>query len=150
MTSLSYAPGLPDPVRHAAFYSGVSFKRAVAWLVDVALIAVISALIVPFTAFTGIFYFPLLMMVAGFLYRWGTIASGSATWGMRLMGIELRERDGGPMTGTGAFWHTAGYSLSVVMAPAQLISCVMMVALGRGQGLTDVVLGTAMINRTAR
>jgi uncharacterized RDD family membrane protein YckC len=139
--------GLPDPVTEAAFYDGVTFKRAIAWLVDVVLIAVISALVVPFTAFTALFFFPFLMLVLGFLYRWATLAGGSATWGMRLMGIEIRERDGQRLTGTTALLHTLGYSVSVAMAPLQLISVVLMVVGGRGQGLTDMVLGTAAINR---
>jgi uncharacterized RDD family membrane protein YckC len=147
---MSAIHALPDPSRDLAFYQGVNTKRALAWLIDVVLIAVIAALIVPFTAFTALFFFPVLMLVAGFLYRWATLAGGSATWGMRMMGVELRERDGGRLTGASAFWHTAGYSLSVAVFPAQIVSCLMMLLLGRGQGLTDVILGTAMINRPAR
>jgi uncharacterized RDD family membrane protein YckC len=150
MSAISAAPGLPDPARAGQFYDGVALKRGLAWVIDVALIAVLSALVVPFTAFTALFFFPLLMVVLGFFYRWATLAGGSATWGMRLMAIEIRERDGGPLTGATAFWHTAGYCLSVAMAPLQLISCVLMVALGRGQGLTDMVLGTAAVNRLRR
>jgi len=143
------SPGLPDPVTEAAFYDSVNVKRALAWVLDVVLIAVISALIVPFTAFTAIFFFPFLMLVAGFLYRWATLAGGSATWGMRLMAIEIRAADGLRLDGATAFWHTMGYSVSVALAPLQLVSVIMMVVLGRGQGLTDVVLGTAAINRPA-
>jgi uncharacterized RDD family membrane protein YckC len=141
---------LPDPDRDPAFYDGVNPRRALAWLIDVVLIALISALIVPFTAFAALFFFPFLMLVAGFLYRWATLAAGSATWGMRMMAIELRERDGGRLSGGTAFWHTLGYSLSVAVFPAQLISCLLMLLLGRGQGLTDALLGTAMINRMLR
>jgi hypothetical protein len=36
------------------------------------------------------------------------------------------------------------------MAPLQLISVILMLALGRGQGLTDIALGTAAINRALR
>lgn len=142
-------PGLPDPAREPDFYRGVSGKRAIAWLLDVVLIAVISALIVPFTAFAALLFFPFLMLTIGFLYRWATLAGGSATWGMRLMAIELRQADGGPLTGRTAFLHTLGYTVSVAIAPLQLISAILMVALGRGQGLSDMILGTAAINRPA-
>lgn len=141
------APGLPDPVSEPQFYAGVNAKRLGAWIFDALFITILCLIVLPFTAFTGLFFFPLLWLVTGFLYRWATIANGSATWGMRLMSIELREADGLRLSGTTALLHTAGYSLSVAMAPLQLISVIVMVAMGRGQGLTDLVLGTAMINR---
>ena len=140
-------PGLPDPVAEPQFYAGVNTKRLIAWLFDAVMIALLCALIVPFTAFTAVFFFPLLWIVTGFLYRWATLAGGSATWGMRLMSIELREADGLRLSGGMAFVHTLGYSVSVAVAPLQLISVLAMIALGRGQGLTDLILGTAMINR---
>jgi len=143
-----YAPsGLPDPVREPAFYAGVSGKRALAWVADFALIWLITAVIVPFTLFTALFFFGFLLLVVGFLYRWATIAAGSATWGMRLMGIELRQADGGRLSATTALLHTLGYSVSIAMLPVQVVSAILMVALGRGQGLTDMVLGTAALNR---
>jgi uncharacterized RDD family membrane protein YckC len=145
----STAPGLPDPVREAAFYDGVALKRLLAWVVDMILIALASVLIVPFTAFTALFFFPFLMLVVGFLYRWATLSAGSATWGMRLFAIELREADGLRLSPQTAFLHTLGYSVSVAVAPLQLVSAILMVALGRGQGLTDLILGTAAINRPA-
>lgn len=143
------SPGLPDPVTEPQFYAGVTTKRLLAWVFDALFIAVLCLLALPFTAFTAIFFFPILWLVVGFLYRWATIAGGSATWGMRLMSIELREADGLRLSGGTALVHTLGYSVSVAMAPLQLISVIVMIALGRGQGLTDLVLGTAMINRPA-
>jgi uncharacterized RDD family membrane protein YckC len=143
------SPGLPDPVTESQFYSGVTTKRLFAWVFDAVFIALLCLLALPFTAFTAIFFFPILWLVVGFLYRWATIAGGSATWGMRLMSIELREADGLRLSGGTALVHTLGYSVSVAMAPLQLISVIVMIALGRGQGLTDLVLGTAMINRPA-
>jgi hypothetical protein len=62
---------------------------------DFAIIAVLTAIVVPFTFFTGLFFLPVLFLFVGFLYRWATIATGSATWGMRLAAIELRAADGG-------------------------------------------------------
>ena len=141
--------GLPDPTRNAGFYAGVPFKRAVAWVFDMVLIGVLAALIVPFTAFTGLFFFPFLMLVVGFFYRWFTLSGGSATWGMRLMSIELREADGGRFSSQTALLHTLGYSVSVAMAPLQLISVILMLVTERGQGLTDVILGTTALNRPA-
>jgi uncharacterized RDD family membrane protein YckC len=141
--------GLPDPVNEPQFYAGVTGKRLLAWCFDAVITAALCLLILPFTAFTAFFFFPLLWLVTGFLYRWATLAGGSATWGMRLMAIELREADGLRLSGGTALLHTLGYSVSVAVAPLQLVSVIAMIALGRGQGLTDLILGTAMINRPA-
>lgn len=150
MTALSATPGLPDPISERAFYEGATMKRAIAWVIDVVLIGIISALVVPFTAFTGLFFFPVLMLVIGFFYRWLTIANRSATWGMRMMAIELRDIQGHRLDSGTAFWHTAGYTISVLTTPLQLISMVMMAVTAKGQGLSDTVLGTTMLNRAAR
>jgi len=153
MTYASHTPrasGLPDPDTQPEYYNGILIKRAAAWGVDAVLVAVICAMLLPFTAFLGIFFFPLMMLVVGFFYRWWTIAGGSATWGMRLMAIELRESDGGLLLPNTAFWHTAGYTFAILVAPLQFVSMVMMAATPRGQGLSDMILGTTAINRPLR
>lgn len=143
------APGLPDPFARPEFYEGVPLKRLLAWVVDIVLIFVLCLLVLPFTAFTGIFFFPALMLVTGFFYRWATLANGSATWGMRLMAIQIREADGLRLTGGTAFLHTLGYTVSLSVPPLQLISILLMLFTDRRQGLTDHLLGTAAINRPA-
>lgn len=143
-------PGLPDPGLCPEAYDGVNGRRALAWLIDMALIGGLSGLLIPFTAFTALLFFPVFMMGIGLLYRWLTIAVTSATPGMWMAGIELREFDGQPLSGGTALMHTLGYTLSVAMAPLQLISVILMVALGRGQGLSDLALGTAALRRNWR
>jgi len=149
MSDFANNAGLPDPVAHRAFYDGATIKRAIAWVIDVVLIGILSALVLPFTAFTGLFFFPLLMMFVGFFYRWLSIANKSATLGMRIMAIELRDARGQRLDSATAFWHTAGYTFSVITAPVQLVSMGMMALTDRGQGLSDTVLGTVMLNRSA-
>lgn len=149
MAAASYLNGLPDPYASAEFYSGVVSKRFFAWVVDTVLIGIVSVLILPFTAFTGIFFFPALMLFVGFFYRWFTLAGGSATWGMRLMSIEIRQGDGGQLTNETAFQHTLGYTVSVAFPVLQVVSVVMMLMSERRQGLTDMILSTAAINRPA-
>jgi hypothetical protein len=68
---------------------------------------------------------------------------------MRLFAIELRRADGELMDAGSAFAHTLGYTLSWAVPVFQLISVVMMASTERGQGLSDQVLGTVMINRRA-
>lgn len=128
-------------------FAGVPLKRGIAWVMDMVLIGILCTLILPFTAFTGIFFFPVMMLVVGFIYRWFTIASGSATWGMRIVGVSLRDHHGQPLESGTALAHTLGYSISVAIAPLQLISIAMMLFTQRGQGLTDHLLGTIAINQ---
>ncbi len=139
--------GLPDPDYHAEFYADVPFKRLLAWIVDVLLISIFTAGLTLLGFLIPLFFLPLLYAVVSFLYRWSTIASRSATPGMRLMAIEFRDRDGQRFDGGTAFLHTAGYTFSVVTVPLQLISIVMMLMTARRQGLTDTILGTAALNR---
>jgi uncharacterized RDD family membrane protein YckC len=140
---------LPDPAMQPEFYADVPMKRLVAWIVDTVLIVIICLLILPFTAFTGLFFFPLMVLVVGFAYRVVTITNRSATWGMRLMAIEFRDSSGerfGPGLATA---HTFGTSVSFGMPLLQVVSVVMMLTTARAQGLTDHLLGTVAVNRAA-
>ncbi|MBP1805480.1 RDD family protein [Rubellimicrobium aerolatum] len=141
--------GLPDPAREPDFYAGVTVKRGLAWVVDAGVTLALCLLALPFTAFTAVFWWPVLWLMVGFLYRWATMAGGSATWGMRLMSITIRDRDGARLDPLTAFLHVLGYTVSVAVLPIQLLSIALMIGLGRGQGLTDLALGTAAINRPA-
>lgn len=136
----------PDPDRQPEFYADVTIKRAMAWAVDIALIAAIA---LPTAVFTivGLFFIPLVWIVVSFLYRWLTIAGGSATWGMRMMSIELRDIRGERLDSGQAFAHTLGYMISMSIFPIQIVSVVLMALGARGQGLSDTVLGTVMLNR---
>ncbi len=138
---------IPDPLAQPDFYKDVPLKRLMAWAVDAVLTVVACLVILPFTFFTAVFFFPLLFLVVGFIYRLVTLANGSATWGMRLFAIELRRPDGARLELGTAFAHTLGYTVSCAVAPLQLISVVLMATTERGQGLTDHVLGTVMVNR---
>lgn len=142
-------PGLPHPDREAAFYANVPAKRLGAFVVDMLITLALALVTLPLTAFLGLLFFPVFWSVIGFVYRLLTIATGSATWGMRLMALELRESDGLRLRRETAFLHVCGLYLSFLIPPLQVISVLMMAVLGRGQGLTDLVLGTAMINRPA-
>ncbi|WP_288939538.1 RDD family protein [uncultured Roseovarius sp.] len=144
-----YSWHLPDPVTQPEFYSDVPAKRLLAWVVDTVLIVLICLLIVPFTAFTGLFFFPFLLLVVGFAYRVVTIARDSATWGMRLVSLEFRKLDGQRFDLPMALLHTLGLTISFGFPILQVISIVLMLTTERGQGLSDHVLGTVALNRRA-
>jgi uncharacterized RDD family membrane protein YckC len=149
MTSTDPLWGLPDPDTDADLYADIPTKRFIAWVVDVILISLLTAVLVPFTLFTALFYLPFLYMVISFLYRWVSIARNSATPGMRFMSIELRNRMGEPLDGGLAALHTLGYFVSVAVFPLQLVSVALMLISARRQGLTDHILGTAVLNKPA-
>lgn len=139
--------GLPDPDHQGEFYDGVTLRRFLAWLVDLVLVGALVMVILPFTAFAGLFFLPLLFLVVDFTYRWVTISRGSASWGMWLCGIELREGSGQRLRPTIAFLHTFGYMLTAGAVVTQILSVGLMLTTARGQSLPDLVLSTAMIRR---
>lgn len=140
---------LPDPVMQSEFYRDTPVKRLFAWFVDT---AISIALMVPalfMTAFTGLLFLPFLFFVVGFAYRVLTLATGSATWGMRFMSLEMRDAQGQRFDLGTAFMHTLGYTVSMAITPLQIVSIVLMFTSERKQGLTDLGLGTVALNRRA-
>lgn len=145
--------GLPDPGHDPQFYDGVLGRRFVAWIVDIVVIFAIGVpLALAFGLLTlgfGFALFPLILFGVGILYRSATLASASATWGMRLMGVEFRRHDGARLDGTTALMQTLAYAFCVAVSPLALVSALMMAFTRYGQGLPDLLLRTAMINRPA-
>ena len=140
---------LPDPAFQPGFYAAVPTKRLVAWLVDAGLVLLMTLLILPLTGFLALFFLPAFFAVIDFCYRWFTISRRSATLGMRLVAIELRDADGRRLDPLVAALHTIGYMVSIAMVLPQVVSVVLMLTGARAQGLNDLVLGTAAINRPA-
>ncbi|MBO9444760.1 RDD family protein [Ruegeria sp. R14_0] len=140
---------LPDPDRQPEFYQSVATKRFIAWLFDIAFISLLCTVAILLTFGLGFFVLALIYAVVSFVYRVVTISSGSATLGMRFMGIELRDAFGSRMDFGKAIAHTAGYFVSMAFPVIQVISVIMMLTSARGQGLTDAFLGTVMINQRA-
>lgn len=110
---------------------------------------VLCVLVLPFTAFTGLFFLPFLFLALGLVYRTATIAHRSATWGMRLFALEFRTAMGQRLDTAMAFWHSMGFTFSCAVPLVQLTSILLMLTGARRQGLTDLALGTVAINRRA-
>ncbi|MBF9032153.1 RDD family protein [Rhodobacterales bacterium HKCCE3408] len=138
---------LPDPIHQAEFYSGVPFKRLLAWLFDTIVVIAITLILGLLTiGLLWLFFVPTLFVIS-FFYRWIGLTNRSATPGMRLMAIEIRNGAGLRLDSQEAMLHTLGYLVSSAIFPLQLVSVLMMATGARGQGLTDMILGTAAINR---
>ncbi|MEM9349559.1 MAG: RDD family protein [Pseudomonadota bacterium] len=146
--TIPYA-NLPDPDRQAGFYAEVPMKRLIAFFIDLLFIALISVLVAFATFGLALFLFAGVFAIVGYIYRVLTLAGGSATWGMRVVGIELRRHDGGRFTLGDAVLHTLAFYVSFGIFPVQFLSAVLMLTTPRGQGLSDFLFGTVALNRRA-
>ena len=141
--------GLPDPDLHAEFYADVPLKRLLAFIVDTVLVLALTLVLIPLTAFTALFYLGFLWLAVGFTYRLLSLAGSSATPGMRLMAIEFRSHNGERFDFGTAFVHTLLFMVSMAMVLPQVISIILMLISERKQGLTDIFMGSAAIDRAA-
>ncbi|MFT6023267.1 MAG: putative RDD family membrane protein YckC [Ascidiaceihabitans sp.] len=141
---------LPDPIEQPGFYASVPGKRLLAWVFDAVFVLILCIVVLPFTGFLALLIWPLWWLMFDFAYRTITIATGSATWGMRIMAIELRNTSGARLNLPEAALHTLGYTISIGSLLIQAVSMVLMSASFRGQSLSDHILGTVMINRRAK
>lgn len=143
-----------DPAFEHESYQGVPLRRLVAFCVDVVIVFVISAAVmligVVFTFLTLGLGAPLAVLavsLADFLYRWLLLAEGSATLGMRLVGIQIRDCEGRRLDALLALLHVAGFYVSIIFAPLLIISWVVMAFTPERRMLHDLVLGTLAVNR---
>ncbi|MBI1172220.1 RDD family protein [bacterium] len=130
-------------------YADVAPRRAIAWMIDSVVIAMLVGLMIPLTGFLALFFLGGLYLTISFLYRWLTLANGAGTLGMRIMGLTLRDRYGYPVDGLTALLHTLFYTLSVAFVFPQVISVLLMAFTRAHQGTGDIVLGTALVNESA-
>jgi uncharacterized RDD family membrane protein YckC len=142
--------GLPDPDFDARFYEGVPSRRLVAWLVDFLVVAAISLVVIPIfgilTLGLGFFAAPAVYWSLSFLYRVATLSGRSATWGMQLMGIELRSANGERFGFGMAVAHVGLYSLSVFLTVPLFLSALAVLATRYKQTVHDILLRSAAIN----
>ncbi|MEL6677857.1 MAG: RDD family protein [Pseudomonadota bacterium] len=153
MIASPYTPdpyhSLPDPDRQPQFYDGVSGKRFFAWLIDTVAILLLTLLVGLLTFTLALWIFPVTFAVLSWLYRVVTISARSATPGMRIAGIEFRDRRGDRFDGGQAVVHTTAYMLATTVVLAQIISIILMVGTRQGQSLHDLLLGSTAINAPA-
>jgi uncharacterized RDD family membrane protein YckC len=143
-------PGLPDPDRDPQFYAGVPSRRLAAWVIDFVIVAAISIIAIPIfgilTLGLGFFAAPAVFAVLSFIYRTAMLTSRSATWGMRIMGIELRRGDGERFDFGLALAHVGFYTLSVFLTVPLVITVVTVLSTRYQQTLHDILLRTTAIN----
>jgi uncharacterized RDD family membrane protein YckC len=139
--------GLPDPDIDAQFYTGVPFKRLIAWFIDLIAIVLLTLAVSMATLGIAAIFFPVTLFVLNLAYRVYFLKTKSATPGMSLAGIEIRNHLGNRLSTEEAFWHTVIYTISVMFVFIQILSMGMMLTTRYGQGVHDYLRGTTAINR---
>jgi uncharacterized RDD family membrane protein YckC len=144
-----------DAVRDADLFDGILSKRIVAFVIDAVLIV---ALMVPAAMIVGIFgivtlgigwllFSPLFAIVALGYVALTLGGRGSATFGMRIAGIEIRTWSGQRMFPLLAILHAVIFWISVSV----LTPLILLVGLftARRQLLHDLLLGVVALNSDA-
>ena len=138
---------IPYPQSHPEFYESVTTKRFFAWLIDSAIVLGILIISSPFTVFVSLFLFPFFYAAIDFMYKAATLSMGSATSGMRIMAIELRHESGHRLDFINSVFHIIGLYVSYATVLVQLLSIGIVVMRDDCKSLTDMVIGTVMVNR---
>lgn len=145
---------LPDPNRDPQFYQGVPVRRAIAFLLDIAIVTILALLlglvggVLGFLTL-GLGWFVILPILAaiGALYRWATLGSYSATIGMLTLGIEVRTAGGDRLDWGEALVHALGFTLCLYVPPLLFAGWVTVALTREGRMLHDLPLATVVINR---
>jgi uncharacterized RDD family membrane protein YckC len=137
------------PIPSERLFAGVAGRRFWAWVIDTLAITAITLFITLLTGFLALFVWGGLYLTVNFLYRWFGLARNSATMGMRMMGLIFITPQARQISGLTGFLHTLGYTLSVSFVFPQLISIALILFTAEKRSLTDIVLGTALVNRDA-
>jgi uncharacterized RDD family membrane protein YckC len=148
-TEMTYAHETLHVIPEERLFSGVAGRRFWAWVIDTVMIAAITTFLTVLTGFLALFFLGGLYLAVNLLYRWMGLARNSATFGMRAMGLTFIDRDHRPIDGLTAALHTLFYTLSVAFVIPQLISVALIALTREHRSLSDIVLGTALVNRSA-
>ena len=152
-------PHAYDPYTQPDLFRGVLIRRMVAFVIDLIVLSIPVVLAVIFIAVFGVITlglgWMLFWLVSPFSVIWALVYYGtslggphSATLGMRAMDLQLRTWYGAP----GYFVLGAVHAVLFWVSISVLTPLVLLVGLfnGRKRLLHDIVLGTVIINRSAR
>jgi uncharacterized RDD family membrane protein YckC len=144
----------PDPLDNPALYAGIRTRRILGYIVDLLLIAVLWGMAWVAAIVLGIvtlgLLWPVLVIFVGLVplaYHTLTIASGSATVGMRMFDVEVRSWTGKRPDFGQALIMTAIYMITVW--PTGLLILLVSLFDGRARTLHDMLSGTVVVRRSA-
>jgi uncharacterized RDD family membrane protein YckC len=145
---------LPDPVSNPELFDGLLPRRAVAYLIDLALLGVMLVAISLIGLILGIFTLglvwlaiPVAMVLGTFGYYAGTLGGPRrATVGMQAMDIVLTPARGRPLDGWAILIHPIVFWLTIWISWPFTILFALFTP--RQQLLHDLVTGTLMVRRS--
>lgn len=146
-TSATALGGPPDPDTDPQFYHGVPAKRLLAFAIDVIAVWGVVIFLSLLTLGIGFLLFAPMIVIVDAIYRVATISNKSATPGMRIMGIELRDAQGERFNFVHAVAHTVMFYVATAFVIVQLVSVLLMAGSHYGRGVHDLPIGATMINR---
>jgi uncharacterized RDD family membrane protein YckC len=147
-------PSLPDPATAPELFEGILTRRALAYLIDLALLIAICGVILLVGFIAGFFTFgvgwislPIAIPVAVLGYYVLTLGSRMrATVGMQLMDIVLTPTRGAPLDGWKILIHPLVFWITVWVAWP--ISLVVALLTPRREMVQDLIAGTLMVRRS--
>ncbi|MGE4218379.1 MAG: RDD family protein [Alphaproteobacteria bacterium] len=138
----------PDPLTRPEYYRGVLSRRILAFLVDMALLTAVMAVLWTFNLLT----FGLLSFVVGLLWpaiivayaAWRIGGEDRATYGMRLFGLQVRSWNGRPAS----ILQAAIMAIVFLVTVPATSGLVLLVALfaDRRRCLHDMLAGVIVVN----
>ena len=152
--SMYERPALPDPQTAPELFDGVLMRRVFAYLIDVAILVSICAVVGMVSVILGFFTFgipwlllPILIPLIILGYYAATLGSPMrATIGMAMFDIVLTPTRGRPLDGWAILIHPIVFWITVWVAWP--ISLAVALFTPRQQMVQDLVTGTMMVRRS--
>lgn len=145
---------LPDPVTNPELFDGLLLRRAVAYVIDIALLGVmlvaislVGLVLGLFTLGLGWLAIPVAMVLGTFGYYAGTLGGPRrATVGMQAMDIVLTPARGRPLDGWAILIHPIVFWVTIWISWPFTVLFALFTP--RQQLLHDLITGTLMVRRS--
>jgi uncharacterized RDD family membrane protein YckC len=143
---------IPEPLDRPELYDGLLWRRSIAFCIDAALLLGVMLVLMVFNLFTFFIFAGLIFLIwaAPLFVIYDTLTVGSeasATFGMRLMGVQVRSWDGGRATylhaliASALFWFLVPLTGGLILLAAPFSD--------RRRHVHDMLSGTVVINARA-
>ncbi len=143
---------IPEPLDRPELYDGLLWRRSIAFCIDAALLLGVMLVLMVFNLFTFFIFAGLIFLIwaAPLFVIYDTLTVGSeasATFGMRLMGVQVRSWDGGRATylhaliASALFWFLVPLTGGLILLAAPFSD--------RRRHVHDMLSGTVVVNARA-
>jgi uncharacterized RDD family membrane protein YckC len=141
-----------EPLDRPELYDGLLWRRSIAFCIDAALLLGVMLVLMVFNLFTFFIFAGLIFLIwaAPLFVIYDTLTVGSeasATFGMRLMGVQVRSWDGGraiylhALIASALFWFLVPLTGGLILLAAPFSD--------RRRHVHDMLSGTVVVNARA-